>query len=128
MLLALLMNVLWTSILRGQVVINPVVAMLHHTVAEPLGDPLESSSSLLSRLSDGTIVRRAISHVSLHLGPQKFDWLHLRAEAWRKNEKVACIVHQLFHHSAVVIRMLIQPVLNCEQRILLTGTLMDAIC
>src|SRR5690348_6570750 len=103
------------------------MTMLHHAVAEHLGDLFEGCFSLLPRLSDGTIVSRAISDVALHLGPEKFNRLHLWTEGWSVDERMMSVVHQLLDDGAVVIGVLIQPLLNCRYQILLARTTVVAI-
>ena len=77
------------QILRGfclQPTVDPVVAMLDDAVAEHFADLLEGLLCLLTRLSHGAIVSRAIGHVALDLRPQQLDRLHLGAEGRSEHE------------------------------------------
>ena len=50
--------------------VNPFVTVLDHTVAEHLRDLFESLLSLLTRLSDRTIMSSTIRDISLYLRPE----------------------------------------------------------
>jgi len=108
--------------LGGEELIDPIVAVLHHGIAEHLRHLLERLFSLSACIGHRTVVRRTIGDVPLNLRPEELDRLDLRTEGWSVHQHVASIVHQLLDDGAVVIRMLLQPLVHCCDEVLFTGT------